>query len=145
MYNWVHTSYLTRTGYVFISGDKWRSGEVKLIAFWNLLKNQGYKQLWKYRWQSLARELLSKGLIESSCQGGCSNQRTCVFQVERGHVESMINLTNLLIHHSKTTVFYCCCSFLVFCCTFLKYSVSTSLDVQQSLRMSEEGDYGLLL
>lgn len=54
-------------------------------------ENQDSKQLWKYRWQSLVGELLSKDLIESSCQGSWSNQRTCVFQVEKGHVESTIN------------------------------------------------------
>lgn len=39
-------------------------------------------------------ELLSKDLIESLCQRGGSNQRTCVFQVERDHVESTINPTS---------------------------------------------------
>lgn len=55
------------------------------------LQNQDSKQLWKYRWQSPAGESLWKSLIESSCQEGWSNQRTCVFQVQRGHVECMIN------------------------------------------------------
>lgn len=66
-----------------------RTDRVKLIG----PQNQGSKQLW-YRWQSLAGELLWKSLIESSCQGGWSNQRACVFQVKRGHVESIINPTS---------------------------------------------------
>lgn len=74
----------------FISGDERdevRWGKTDCLS----LQNQDSKQLWKYRWQSPAGELLWKSLIESSCQGGWSNQGTCVFQVRRGHVESMIN------------------------------------------------------
>ena len=95
--------------------------------------NSGLKELWKYRW--LAGELLSRGLIESLCQGGGGNQRTCVFQVEKGHVESAISPTSWCrirrqlrsivgsLHSQK----YCASSLMSFL-----------LDVQQFLEMSEK-------
>lgn len=76
------------------------------------------------------RELLSKVLIESSCQGGWSNQRTCVFQAERGHVEPMIDPSWCTIQR------HCGSSFLLLVLLVgdlksVQYCLSMRLDAQQ--------------